>query len=851
MSRPLIVGLAIAAAIAGLLYSRWSSPPAPAQAPVAALPDPSLQLPGATLLEGLGSYRFPVTAAHPEVQRWFDQGLALTYGFNHDAAERSFLKATQLDPDCAMCWWGAALVLGPHVNASMDPANNGKAWERLQKAVALAPKATPREQGYIKALQARYAAAAPSDRKPLDEAYAQAAGALAAQFPDDLDAATFQAEALMDLQPWDYYDAQLQPKGHTAQVVALLESVLARNPDHAGALHLYVHAVEASGDPQRGVDAADRLRTLVPGSGHLVHMPAHIYARVGRWHDAVIANQRAIDADDAYLAACRGNYSGVYPLGYVPHNHHFLWFAASMEGAGAIAKAAAEETARRTDLPELMRQPGFAALQSYWMTPWFNRVRFGRWDEIAALPNPAPDLPYVSAIWRYAQGMAAVRQERLEHAEAHLAELSRLAVDPVFDTMLVWDRYPLTHAVKIAERTLAAELALARQDAAAALAALREATAIEDRIPYDEPPGWHAPTRHALGAALLASGQPAEAEWCTARNWSAIRATAGRCWGSRRVWMRRRRTRPRCAKRWAWLGRTQTCSLPPRTTRRVALAGAFAFAALAGTTRAAIIAVGVDVSQDRRAIDPQIYGVNFGTAAQLSDPGYTVRRWGGNSTTRYNYQVDVHSTASDYYYLNFPTLETNPPNDSTANRFLSDTLASAAEPILTIGTIGWTPLGVREKRYGFAIAKYGPQLQNGAPFDSAGGNGECDVTQNATGYCVDTPGNGPHLIVGNDPADTSFATGPDWTRQWISHLRQRHGTGANGGVRYYALDNEVMLWNSTHRDVHPQPATYDEIWQKTVAHASCDQGGRAGGAGVRAGHLGLLRPVQFGRGRLP
>jgi tetratricopeptide (TPR) repeat protein len=512
MSRPLIVGLAIAAAIAGLLYSRWSSPPAPAQAPVAALPDPELQLPGATLLEGLGSYRFSVASSHPEVQRWFDQGLALTYGFNHDAAERSFLKATQLDPDCAMCWWGAALVLGPHVNASMDPANNGKAWERLQKAVALAPKATPREQGFIQALQARYAAAAPSDRKPLDEAYAQAAGALAAQFPDDLDAATFQAEALMDLQPWDYYDAQLQPKGHTAQVVALLESVLARNPDHAGALHLYVHAVEASGDPQRGVDAADRLRTLVPGSGHLVHMPAHIYARVGRWHDAVIANQRAIDADDAYLAACRGNYSGVYPLGYVPHNHHFLWFAASMEGAGAIAKAAAEETARRTDLPELMRQPGFAALQSYWMTPWFNRVRFGRWDEIAALPNPAPDLPYVSAIWRYAQGMAAVRQERLEHADAHLAELSRLAVDPVFDTMLVWDRYPLTHAVKIAERTLAAELALARQDAAGALVALREATAIEDRIPYDEPPGWHAPTRHALGAALLASGQPAEAE---------------------------------------------------------------------------------------------------------------------------------------------------------------------------------------------------------------------------------------------------------------------------------------------------------------------------------------------------
>jgi tetratricopeptide (TPR) repeat protein len=513
MSRPLIVGLVIVAALGGLLYSRWASPPPTAPAVVAeTLPDPALQLPGATLLEGLGNHRFAVTSAHPEVQRWFDQGLALTYGFNHDAAERSFLKATQLDPECAMCWWGASLVLGPHVNASMDPANNAKAWERLQKAVALAAKATPREQGFIKALEARYAAAPPADRKPLDQAYADAMAAWSAQSPDDLDAATLHAEAMMNLQPWDYYDAALQPKGNTAQIVAVIESVLARNADHAGALHLYVHAVEASADPQRGVAAADRLRTLLPGSGHLVHMPAHIYARVGRWHDAVIANQKAIEADDAYLAACRGNYSGVYPLGYVPHNHHFLWFAASMEGAAAVAKAAAEETAKRTDLPELMRQPGFAALQSYWMTPWFNRVRFGRWEEIAALPNPAPDLPYVSAIWRYAQGMAAVRQQRLDHAESHLAELTRLAADPVLDTMLVWDRYPLTHAVKIAERTLAAELALAKHDTATALDALRAAAVIEDRIPYDEPPGWHAPTRHALGAALLATGKPAEAE---------------------------------------------------------------------------------------------------------------------------------------------------------------------------------------------------------------------------------------------------------------------------------------------------------------------------------------------------
>lgn len=497
--------LALALALAGC---RQPGPEA-AAAPVS---PPEMALVGAVLLDGLGDYSFPVTSAHPEVQRWFDQGLALTWGFNHDAAERAFLKATELDPGCAMCWWGAALVLGPHVNAAMDPADNADAWNRLQRALAAAPAASARERAFITALSARYAELPPADRRPLDEAYAEATRALVAQRPDDLDAAVLHAEALMDLQPWDYYDARLRPKGHTAEVVRGLESVMARDPEHAGALHLYVHAVEASADPGRGAAAADRLRDLVPGSGHLVHMPAHIYARVGRWHDAVLANQRAIEADDAYLALCRGNVSGVYPLGYVPHNHHFLWFAASMEGNAAMAREAARRTAEQTHLPELMRQPGFAGLQHYWMTPWFERVRFGRWDEIAGAPNPAGDLPYVTAIWHYAQGIAAVRQSRLDDADAHLAALRPLAADPAMDALTVWDRYPLSYAVRIAERSLAAELAAARGDHDAAIAALTEATAIEDGIPYDEPPGWHAPVRHSLGAVLLSAGRPAEAE---------------------------------------------------------------------------------------------------------------------------------------------------------------------------------------------------------------------------------------------------------------------------------------------------------------------------------------------------
>jgi tetratricopeptide (TPR) repeat protein len=507
-----LLALSCAVALLALSSSCRNASPVAGSEPTPAVSPPQMAMVGAHLLEGLGDYHFPITSKHPDVQRWFDQGLMLTYGFNHDAAERSFLKATELDPECAMCWWGASLVLGPHVNAAMDPQDNADAWSRLQRARALAPMASERERAFIEALSARYAENPPADRKPLDEAYAQATRQLVRQRPDDLDAAVFHAEALMDLQPWDYYDEKLQPKGNTAEVVSTLESVMARNPDHAGALHLYVHAVEASSAPERGAAAADRLRELIPGSGHLVHMPAHIYARVGRWHDAVIANQRAIEADDAYLALCRGNTQGVYPLGYVPHNHHFLWFAASMEGNGAMAQSAARTTAERTNLQELMRKEGFAGLQHYWLTPWFERVRFGRWDEIAASPNPAPDLPYVTAIWHYAQGMAAVRQKRLDDARKHLDALRPLAADPVMEKLTVWDRYPLAHAARIAERTVTAELAAARGEYDTAVAALNEAVAIEDRIPYDEPPGWHAPVRQTLGAVLLDARRPAEAE---------------------------------------------------------------------------------------------------------------------------------------------------------------------------------------------------------------------------------------------------------------------------------------------------------------------------------------------------
>jgi tetratricopeptide (TPR) repeat protein len=477
----------------------------------AEVPLPDLAPVGANLIEGLGDYSMPVTVKDPEVQRWFDQGLAMTYGFNHDAAERSYLKAAELDPDCAMCWWGAALVLGPHVNAAMDPANNPKAWDRLQRAQRAADGASEKEQAFIKALAARYAANPPENRRPLDEAYEAAMAGLAAKYPDDLDVVTLHAESQMDLQPWDYWDAAGQPKGHTAEVVTQLESVIARNPKHPGALHLYVHAVEASPDPSKGVVAADTLRELLPGSGHLVHMPAHIYARVGRYNDAVIANQKAIGADDAYLAICKPG-PGVYPLGYVPHNHHFLWFAATMEGASKIAVDAAAHTGERTSDPQLMRTPGFEAMQNFSSTPLFAAVRFGHWDDVVAMPKPADDLPYMQAMWNYGQAMAAIAQGRIDEAKKYHEALVPATTSPVIEKMMAWDRYSLIGGVKIAERFVAAGLARAAKDYDGAIAALSTAVTVEDTLPYDEPPAWNWPARMALGSVLLEAGKSAEAE---------------------------------------------------------------------------------------------------------------------------------------------------------------------------------------------------------------------------------------------------------------------------------------------------------------------------------------------------
>ncbi|HEY9739250.1 MAG TPA: hypothetical protein V6C90_02050, partial [Coleofasciculaceae cyanobacterium] len=355
----------------------------------------------APLFNNLGDYHHPISTTSKLAQRYFDQGLILAYGFNHAEAVRSFKEAAKLDPNCAMCYWGIAYVLGPNINAPMEAEALIETGQALQKAIALSKNASEKEQAYIQALAKRYPIKHVEDRKPFDIAYANAMREVAKRYPDDLDAATLFVEALMDTTPWDYWKENGEPKPEGIEIMARLESILQRNPNHAGANHLYIHAVEKA-RPELGVAAADRLMSLVPGAGHLVHMASHIYIRVGRYHDAVVSNQRGIEADKAY--ATHSHTQTMYSMGYMPHNHHFLWFAALMTGQSELAIQAATQTAKVDE--KQMRQPELSgSLQHYYAIPLYTLTRFGKWDEILTTPAPANDLKYPTGVWHYARGM--------------------------------------------------------------------------------------------------------------------------------------------------------------------------------------------------------------------------------------------------------------------------------------------------------------------------------------------------------------------------------------------------------------------------------------------------------------
>ena len=462
----------------------------------------------APLFVGMGDHHHAVTTESELAQRYFDQGLVLAYGFNHGEAYRSFKQAAELDPDCAMAWWGAAWVQGPNINMAMDPEKAPEAWELLQKAQDASSAASPRERAYIEALAKRYGPEPLEDRTPRDQAFAEAMEKVAERYPNDLDAQVIYAEALMDTTPWDYWLEDGQPKAVTEKILDTLQDVLRRAPDHPMANHLFIHAVEAE-RPVDGLEEAERLKDLVPGAGHLVHMPSHIYIRVGRYHEATLANQRAIEADRRYLEQVGEH--GVYPIGYVPHNFHFGWATATLEGRSELAIRLAREMREMVDT-EAMRQRPLSTLQHYWITPLYALVRFGKWDEILSRSEPAEDLVYPQAVWRYARGMAHARKGELELARKELQRLDELRNDPSLKWVTVWDINKSRHILEIASLSLAGEIQAAAGDFGKAIASLERAVEREDALNYDEPPSWHFPTRQALGAVLLQAGEPQQAE---------------------------------------------------------------------------------------------------------------------------------------------------------------------------------------------------------------------------------------------------------------------------------------------------------------------------------------------------
>lgn len=462
---------------------------------------------GAPLFNDLGEFHRSITTDSELAQKYFDQGLVLSYGFNHAEAYRAFKEASAQDPGCAMCAWGEAYVLGPNINKPMDDADVPAAHEAAMRAKALSVRATPVEQALTGALVERYAASPVDDRAPLDLAYANAMRDVAERFPDDLDVQTLFAEALMDTMPWDYYVDPDTPKPEAVEVVDALELVIERDPQHIGALHLYIHAVEPSSSPDRAEPAADRLGPLAPGAGHLVHMPSHIYLRVGRYHDASQANEKAAAADESYITQCRAQ--GFYPAAYYPHNIHFLYASAAFEGRSEVSiEAARKLSANMTE--EIVAQVPIS--EEFVPMQYYALARFGRWDELLATPAPVEDWQYATGAWRFTRGMALAATGRLDEARAELAMVREIAARPEQVDMVFASGSTPSQILTIGGNVLEARIAGAEEDWDTAIPLLEEAVAMQDALPYTEPPPWYFPNREALGSALLAAGRPAEAE---------------------------------------------------------------------------------------------------------------------------------------------------------------------------------------------------------------------------------------------------------------------------------------------------------------------------------------------------
>jgi len=466
---------------------------------------------GAPLFTGMGNFHMPITTRDSDTQRYFDQGMVLAFGFNHAESIRSFRAAQTLDPDCAMCFWGEALATGPNINVT----NNGKAVmtsedraaarAAIDRALTLIDGITQKERSWILALSNRYDGQSETPRDPLDHAWADALAEMVDVYPDDMTVASVYAEALMNTMPWDYWGPSGEAKPDTQAVIETLERVMAVEPEHPLALHLYIHALEASSNAQKAEAAADTLANLVPGSGHLVHMPSHIYFRVGRYQDAALANIRAADIDEAYIAEC--NAQGFYPALYYPHNIHFLWASATMQGQSELSLKSARRVVENVRIEQVEQ---FPTIQFFRTVPMLSLVRFARWEQILTEPEPHAPFAFARAIWHYGRGVAYAAMADEASALNELAAIERL--EPEVDEIFMGNVYPAKSLLAIAKSLLRGEIAFRADDMTAAVASFEEAVALQDALPYTEPPFWYYPTRQSLGAALLADGRAAEAQ---------------------------------------------------------------------------------------------------------------------------------------------------------------------------------------------------------------------------------------------------------------------------------------------------------------------------------------------------
>lgn len=459
----------------------------------------------APLFDNLGRHHHPVTTRSALAQRYFDQGLRLFYAFNLDESLRSFQQAARIDPNCAMAYWGMALALGPNINIPMTAEQEREAREAVQKALALSSRATERERDYIGTLSRRYSAAPEGDRLIRQRAYADAMRDLMRRYPEDPDAAVLFADALMNLRPWDLWTLDGQPQPETLELIAVLEKVLETDPDHPGANHYYIHALEASPYPERALGAAERIAGLVPGAGHLVHMPSHIYFRLGRYQDAVESSRRGAAVDKEYIL--RWNPRGNYPLMFYSHNIYFEWAALCMEGRSREAIRAARALVANFPDEAVRRMP---MLEFFRPVPLFTLARFGRWEEILQEPPPSPNLSYLVGMWHYARGLALSALDRREEAQVERERLAALAAAAA-------ERVPLegnspSVLLRLALTVLEGEMAARRGDLREAVGRLSEAVRSQDRLRYDEPPPWYYSVRQSLGAVLLEAGQAAQAE---------------------------------------------------------------------------------------------------------------------------------------------------------------------------------------------------------------------------------------------------------------------------------------------------------------------------------------------------